>query len=491
MATTNVMYDGKRLIPAPFVSVNKTYQRTADQTPVGAVFRITVTGSIVAYMGSPKVDGSFWTLSDYPPDESVPAESRLKAMLRKQEAIRDLFSNDGYVFEIQSADGSQPMKCNPRVVDITFADGLWYDTLPYTIVLESDTLSVNGQPVDEDDFSDFITDASESWNIETDETPEGIGLPRTYRLTHSVSATGKRYFDETGTLVKDAWEQAQSYVLGRLGYSAVVATSSGINNLPDYYGGYNFSRTSQQDELNGTYAVTESWILASGTALEDFNCEIKNDSSTGITGVTIQGNIIGLEQRDSNMSLVTKKFTNAETKWAAVQSSLLTRAQTYAGVTLNPIALNKVVGKNDINGTITYSYDYDTRPSNLFSGTTYEGITISENRPADLFASIPVIGRAAGPVLQNLGSQQERSVSLNIELIMAPTTFGSGTAAELRTALYGNPRVSQGAVFDTVLAAAQPLNYYGTTNQFVRSQQESWDVKSGRYSYNIEWVFGN
>jgi len=486
MATTMVMYNGKRLIPAPLVSVTKTYQRTPDQTVVGAIFRLTIMGTLVAYMGSPSSTGVFWEMPDYPSDESIAHNSRLKSILRKQEAMRELFSNDGYVFEIQSADGTQPMKCNPRVIDISFAEGQWFDSIQYTITLESDTLSVNGQAIDEDDFDDFISDASESWAFETDETPEGINLPRTYRLTHIVSATGKRYFDETGTLEKPAWQQAQSYVLGRLGYVPLVAISSGV-----YYGGYNHIRSTNQDELAGSFSVNESWLLASGIALEEFNCEIKNEANNGTTSVSIQGSITGLEERDSNLNLVTPKYTNAETQWAVVQSSLLSRAQNYSGLTLNPVPLSKMIGKNDINGNITYAYDYDNRASNLFADMSYEGITITENRPADLFASIAVIGRAAGPVLQNLGSAQERSVTLNIELVQAPTSFASGTTAQIRSALYNNPRVTQGAVFDTVLAAAQPLNYYGTTNQFVRSQSENWDVKSGRYSYNIEWVFGN
>lgn len=485
------MYNGNRLIPAPLVRVSKQYQRAADQSIIGSIFQLTVTGTTVAYMGSPTTDGAFWTAPGFPPDESIPDISRLKAIIRKQEAIRELFSQEGYLFEIQSADGSAPMKCNPRVMDITFNEGLWYDRVEYSITLECDVLYVNGQELGEDGFTDLISDASESWAFEVDETPEGIDLPRTYRLSHTISATGKRFFDEAGTLLKPAWKQAEAYVLARVGYSPLIAQNSGVNNLPDHYGGYNFSRTSQQDVVGGNYSLTESWILASGKALEDFNCEIKNDPSNGATTVTLAGTITGLEERDGNMGLLVKKYTNASDKWTSVQDALLSRAQNYSGLTLNPFPLSKLVGKNDINGVITYSYDYDTRPTNLFSGVTYEGITISENRPADLFASIPVLGRANGPVLQGLSSYQERSVSLNIELIVQPNTFGAGTVSEIRSAFYNNPRVAQPDIFDKIIQAARPSIYYSTNYEYVRTQPESFDVKTGRYSYSIEWVFGN
>ncbi len=491
MATTKVIYNGSRLIPAPLISIVKQVERTEDQTKIGVTYRLTVIGTIVAFMGSPMTNGTFWNQPEYPPDEDIPAASRLKAILRKQEAIMELFSEDGHQFEVQSGDGTQPMKCNPRLVDINIPEGQWFDRCEYTITLECDVLSINGQVLGEEEFDEFISQASESWNFETDETPEGINLPRTYRLTHTVSATGKRFYDETGELVSPAWHQARNYVTARLGYSSEVASNSGVNNLPSYYGGYNMARLSQQDELAGNYSVTESWILTSGNALEEFNVEAKTDSSTGVTSVSVQGTITGLEERDNNMSLLVTKYTNAESKWGNVESSLLTRAQHYTGLLLNPFTLSKLVARNDINGVISYSYEYDTRPTNLFAGANYEGITLNEVLPSDLFSSIPVIGRANGPVLQGLGSINERAVSLNIELILQPNSFGGGTEGEIRSALYSNPRITQSTVFNRIVQASRPSIQYNTLYEYTRNQNESWDVKNGRYSYSVEFIFGN
>src|SRR5690606_21036907 len=127
-------------------------------------------------------------------------DSRFKAIIRKQEAIRQLFAEEGLVLEFQSFDGSQPMKCNPRILGITFQDGQWYDTCDYTVNCECDVLSVNGLLVGEDDFDQYIAAASESWNLETLEEAESDLLPRTYRLTHSVSAKGKRFYKSDGSL---------------------------------------------------------------------------------------------------------------------------------------------------------------------------------------------------------------------------------------------------------------------------------------------------
>lgn len=480
---THMMYDSQRIIPAaPSVSIQKQYQKTSDGTIVGAGFSIIINGVILADHGSPASDGSFWTIGGYPPDETIPDSSRLMAILRKQEAMRKLFSVEGRSFEIQSADGSPPIKCNPRIIGIDFGEGLWYQTCPYTITLECDVIYINGTAIGEDAFPYYIIDASENWSIEVDDTPEGLNLPKTYRMSHSVSATGKRFYDDSGALPKKAWERAKDYVLTRLGFSQTIADNIGVNNLSNY-NGYNYFRSSSQDELAGQFSITENWLLATQPCLEEFSCEIKKDSGTGITSVGITGTLTGLEIRDADVQLVTSKYENASNRWTTVESQLLTRAQLYSGLTLNPIPLTIAVGKNDISGVITYSYEFDTRPTNLFSDVSFESITLSESFPSDLFAIIPVIGRSAGPVLQYLSSVTERTVSLSIELVANV----SGNTLNL----YNNPRVTQNSVFQSILAAAEPSNHYGTSKSFVNRPNETWDYKSGRYTYSIEWVFGN
>jgi hypothetical protein len=308
MTTTEVSYDGNRLIPAPLISISKQFQRSANGEIIGSFFNITVHGKLMAYRGSPKSDKTFWTLADYPPDETIAPDARLASIQRKQEALRQLFNADGKTFQIQGADGSAPVKFNPRVVGpIEFSEGLWYEYSDYTINLEADRV----YPQTEDTFTNLINDAQESWNIETQEEPESIGLPRTYRLTHNVSATGKRFFDGNGNLLQDPWKNAREFVIPKLGFDNTFLVSSGVKDLPSFYGGYNHVRTENIDKQAGGYSVTETWILTSGTALEDFSVETSRSIDTGLVQVGIQGNIIGLEQRTSSLQLVTTKYDNA------------------------------------------------------------------------------------------------------------------------------------------------------------------------------------
>jgi hypothetical protein len=40
----------------------------------------------------------------------------------------------------------------------------------------------------------FLADFNEEWSIETDEQAENAESPRTYRITHTINATGKTHY---------------------------------------------------------------------------------------------------------------------------------------------------------------------------------------------------------------------------------------------------------------------------------------------------------
>ena len=488
---SRVTYDDSRLIPSPLTNINKTYTKTSDGSIIGKIYNITLNGTLIAFKGSPDSSGVWWQAGGYPPDEVIGADSRLSSLQRKQEALRDLFSDEGRNLEIQALDATQPVKCNPRVISIDFPEGLWYTQSRYTITLEADEL----YPRQEDTFTEYINDASESWVVETDEAqPEGLGLPRTYRISHSVSAQGKRFFDELENLEKPAWWQARDYVQSRLGFDTDIALSSGVNNLPAYYGGFNHVRTENIDELGGSYEVSENWLISSGSALEDFNVGVTKGIDSPFTNVTIDGNITGLEQRDSDLQLTTSKYDNAVTKFNVASGLALTRAQTYSDTTLNIFPINQTVGRSPVGGTINYTYEYNNRPI-LIRGAKSSSIAINDNLVGESFASIFVLGRTNGPVLQNLNTRPALTRSLSMELMIEPESFGgiSGVKSEsdFRTAFNNKPRLrtdDMGTDIRNVLTAANPFGD-GLSPVYSGQPQENWDPINGSYSYNILYTY--
>ena len=497
MAESRVLYgpvgDQSRLIPAPLITISKAYQRTGSGEVIGKTYTITVTGTIVAYMGSPLSDGTFYKLGGYPANEDIDAEDRLRAVMRKQQALRELFQLHGGQFEVYSGSGFSTLRCYPRIVSIEFPEDIWYERSNYTITMECDEIYGIG---DSDEFSEYIESATEEWSIDTNEDPQAVGASTTFTLTHNISAVGKTFYDITGAQPREAWQYAEQYVLARLGFDAYMAMSSGVNDLPSYYHGWNHLRSNQVDKKGGGFSVSESWLLASGVAIEDFTITTTSDIEAPHQRVSIQGNVTGFEERQAvggkEMKLTTTKWANAQTKFAWASGVAYTRAKEYSGLTnLNVKPLTLTVGRNPLRGTIDYTIDYDTRPLQLIEGAKSEVLSINDNIGGELFASVFVLGRTAGPVLQDLGTKPANTRDLNIEIVVDPPTIVDRTSATMRE-IINDKKPSQDAQFSTnltnIIEAANP-SYLGATTIFQDQPQETWNPLEGRYTYTTRWTY--
>lgn len=479
MPETHCLYNGSRLIPAPFVNITKNIVRDGSGGKIGTTFNLNIRGTLVAYKGSPTSTGTFHTTSGYPADENIVADSRLKSIERKQDAIRKLFAEDGHSLEFQSADGAAPIKCNPRITSIVFEEAIWYDTCRYAIDCEADILyGASGNGLNEDDLEGFfISSATENWSVETRaDAPQDAAHERTYALTHTVSATGKTFYNESGTLVQEAWENAKDYVESRLGYDS-NAVSSSILNISSL-GRYDHAKSVNHDEDAGTYSVTEVWTMSPNNYLEDFTVTTSTSATSSLNSVTVEGSIRGLETRTDGLVLQASKYVNADAAWQAIAPTLHTRAQAYSSLSLNSSALSTNVGRNPVNGVINYNYQFDNRPTNYTPGAYSEVITISDRWDIDVFAPITVLGRTVGPLLQSIGTHQAVIRDLSVELVMAPATGSLAAVFAAKPSIVG------------IVTAAYP-GTYGITAVVVSDQNESWNPKEGRYSYRAQWTYEN
>ncbi len=463
---SRVNYKNFRLIPAPQVQFSKSYFTSDDGTKIGSAWNIQISGTIVAFKGSPTSAGVFHATSGFPADETVAENARLGSILRKQQAIRDLFSEDGHSLEWQSEDGTAPIKCNPRVTGIEFQQGIWYDRCEYTISLTAQTLYSSGLPVGEDDnLTEQIESASESWSIESSDEPVSTTVNRTYRVGHTVTAKGSRLYDSSGGSTA-GYVQAKAWVVARLGMDASIIAASVVGNLASL-GAYNSLRSENIDEVGGSYSVTESWVLSAEIATETFDISTTTSLADGLTRVTIDGTITGYD------TPTVSKYTNANSKYNTIVSSIYNRAVTYGGISsLNIIPVSTSIGKNPATGLIRYTREYDNRPVNLITGARSESITISDSMPTEFVVPIFVLGRAAGPVLQNLNTSRERRRSLSIEAVMDVPTGGLSAAS---------PRGQCVTIADQV----KPVG----TAVFMDENNDTWDIKNGRYTFSRSWIW--
>jgi len=512
---SSVTYDGKKLIPAPFININKEYIKNGSLDTIGTTYKISVIGTLFAYKGSPDSSGTFWQNTGYPPDESILTNARLNALLRKQEALRSLFSVEGKYFEVQSANGGPPLKFRPRVLAINFDDGIWVDRCTYNISLECDSLSIFGQQSFEDNnivqvqkndvienLYVYLQSASESYDVEFDQDRN------VFLVSHQISAQGKNnYIGDSGLV--PAYDSAKNWVLSRLGITDEMNATHIWNNNFSLSNGYNYNRVLKSSKTEGNYEVNESWIFSNRPYTEQYNVDVTQGD--GPTQVNIQGEIQGLAinvlNTVGNVKLgwqpsgvvIGDRYANALTAFSGLDVYNRALSVSKLGY-INPVPTQFGVTHSPNAGSISYSYSFNTSPPNIIPGARFENITINDSLPSDVFAIIPVLGRAKGPIIQSINTYSERRRTLTIEVALTgiPTT----KAQKLQ---YINFRPD----YSEIVNAAKPT-LIPSTNQtaqngnlvtegiktnpqaqkiYVEQNVETWDVNSFRGTKNITWVY--
>ena len=464
-----VIYDSKKIIPAPFISISNEVDRRANSQKRKDVFTITVRGTIIAHMGSPNSSGTFHTGSGYPAGETIAMDSRQAAIQAKIGALVNLFNTENKWFEVEPWDGSPPIKFLARKKSIVFDEGIWVERCNYTITLEAECIYFGGIEVCAYGSADDLVD--ESWDIEpTDETM------RVYRLSHTVSAQFPDGRNTDGTISTKGSQRAKSAVQAKLGLNGARLEQSGVLNL-DKYQAYNHTRQVNENDSDGSYRVVETWLcFAPGNghdaipAIEDYTVTIREQN--GVLSSSINGQIKGLFSRNNNFDITTAALTNANAKWAGIQGSIFTRAQAATEIPLNPIALSRQKVTDYQQGIISYDYQYDTRPNFGIAGAIGVSVTVQDINPADVFASIPIINRIRGPILQSIGTVTERRRTISVEVITGPVGYG---------ALYPpiKPDVSG------IIAYYAPA---GFAQVFKAEDNENTQLTEGRYSRTVSYV---
>ena len=549
--------------PTPLISISTNILKNGAGEAFGVTYSITLTGSLLpdegtpyaihhvgvpsryAFHGSPSPEPSQVgpynafdnNRSHYglerPPKQKVPTDDSATALLDKQKSLKALFAQDGQRVEITDVRLDQPaVVCYPRLVSIDFSEGIYINRSDYTITLEADTLLTGDDSdaivdqegtfitgrIQENKTEDqllgslsgaFITDFSEDWAIEVDEAQgESTTLPRSYRISHSLNATGKTHYKPNGEKL-DAWIQAKTFVQNRMseninGYPNIMGKiGSGTINLVESYGGYNHVRSENLSETAGSYSVTENWLIAYGTAYENYNLSVSTSNSDPFVNVNIDGNIKGLSQLqpsgyggDGNYQLpnaydnaILKYNTISNTGEFGVGCDAYKRANIAVGVQLNSQPVSVSLGTNEFTGDITYSLAFNNRPTNIISGVVSETISINDTYPGDIFAVIPVIGRTTGPILQYIGgrSEHKRDVSINLTMDYTKIPYGyQRNPLLLKKPSVIEPTATQLA---DLLKEISPQGEPGVRKYFVSPPSENWNPKEGTYNFNITFTY--
>jgi len=360
---------GRKIIPSPLVTISKSYDVNEDGTKVGSTYSIILTGSFVPFKGSPSGSYSslaqaFHTTGGYPPDETYEGNNEdFNHILRKQEALRWLFSEDGGILEWQPAGGQPPIKCYPKVLSINIPEGQWAEKCDYTIELEAPWIYINGTTEIEDSLAtDLISASTETWSFEEIVNHEN----EQYKVTHEVSANGKLGYDGAGSLYenKEAWEHAKDFVdtkiNGAIDSNIMFAALGASDKITGHY-----SSVININQDGGTYGITEEWLLSNSNTYEERQFTVDYNQGQDAYSVTYQGIINGVSS-DSRTGAV----ANMNHAKAAIPSATTARtiAISYVGSLLGERTIPNSPDKetfalNQRDGVVTFTYQWNTSDS--------------------------------------------------------------------------------------------------------------------------------
>jgi len=367
-----VIYDSKAIIPAPLVSINKNYTNTGDGTKVGVVYNLTLTGTLLPFRGSPSgtfvsPEDAFWILSGEPPDETFgDNDTAFSHLIKKEEAIRNLFSTNGKLLEIYAGGSPAIIRCNPRIVSVNFTEGQWVDRKEYTITLEADWIFIAGlsQDVEDDLEVELIRSGQEQWSFEEKLGQSGV----VYDVSHTVSAQGILGYDETGipfsgvgeTSGGESWKHAKRWCDNRVVGAVNPDVMFSVIGVSGLIGG-SYVKNTNLTNYNGDYSITERWILSPSNYFIEKSFSI-NKNTAGTIDVSYQGKITGLSDGESTGGILA--ITNAKNA-VPTNSQAKLETETILGSLLEDFILGstpsqKNVSINNTDATINFSFNWTT-----------------------------------------------------------------------------------------------------------------------------------
>ena len=271
---------------------------------------------------------------------------------------------------------------------------------------------------------------------------------------------------------------------------------------------YNHFRTLNVDKHAGSVSMNETWIASNQKALEDFTVTLEQDNIDINKSITVNGTIQGLiddmtySEAPFGTTNGTPKLQSALEYWTFVKGQLVNRARTIydesldrytSGLkTVNSIPTSRSVGYNTVAGTVTYNYVFSDRAKNCIEDAAlFEDISITENEPPDIFSSLTILGRAGGPLLQDIGTVGQRTRTISVQSIL-PTSTGCGV-----TGGGGGEGTSSGLLWSAPTGYDSLITEYeqylrDTYDQvFITQNQKQWDLKTGKLNWTKSFTVGD
>jgi len=380
MPSVKMLYGGYTFLPAPVFTESVEMVRKANLDQEFARVTREFTGTLL----NPSASGNFRSLFD------------------KKEQLKAALASGQQEFKIIH-DGSTIVSEFPRINGPVFAEGIWVNRIDYTFSMETD------DPIDDD-----VQSFTESWNFDEAEDNSTVAVQ------HDLNAVG---INTGGSGVNNAFVNAKAFVLGKAGF---INAASGAPFFAQVSGvafdAYEELRSEQHDPQQGSFGISERFILSSGNFIHTQTAQFASDNN-GVVTISLNGVVRGLGRKGFNTGYpraVSAFKTRVRPKFPAVASGVYIDFD--GGATLfTANSTSQSITRNQFAGTIDYSVAFSDSPSeNLPSGILDFSISVQEQDAIRLFASFPIMDRNLGPVVQDVGTSNEGSFTVQGNVVGKP-----------------------------------------------------------------------
>lgn len=421
-----MFYGSYQFLPAPLM--NRTVSNAFDATDSLIYQEITysLTGTLVI------PSGNFNTMMD------------------ARQELEDALSIENQQFLIDW--NTVPLMSGyPQVQSVSFEEGVWVDRINYSVELieKLPAPAISG-----------IETYDENWSYSEDDTM------RTITVEHTVSAKG---FNTAGSGVDNSLENAKNYVLSIVGYDNAPAFMPAFTRGSGTLDSYESYRTENANEVESSYEISQTFVLCSGSYKHTLDAGFDSDSEGNIT-VSLDGQVEGLGRGGS------ARWNNALIGWSDIKPRLIKMASgvyrrnggTY-DLTVSPNSYS--IAENQDLGIINYNYNYMDNVDALPSGITEFEMDKDIVEPVTAYVSHVIVNKTDGPVVQDLGTSTEGTVTITGRAVKKPDY----------------PLADLTAYINSRIDAEAPVGY-GTSYR-VSSKNYGIDSTGNIVDFSIEWTF--
>jgi hypothetical protein len=247
------------------------------------------------------------------------------------------------------------------------------------------------------------------------------------------------------------------------------------------------------DQIGGSYSIQQSWKFIKTTTSgvqDDFNITMTSRAS-GPNSISrshgydkvfrVAGAIKGIAPGATGYQKSKNYFENII---AANNFAILKTRITETGSLTNPYVTGSsyiygpygmTISENRRSGTVNYEGEFKEKTIDLTSTSFIDfDVNVSQNTKENFVAEIPVPGRTAGPVIQDI-----KTTNTTKRNISASFVIGTGTKADFDSV--ETYRTQAKTVLGTL--KVYPTGTQGT-HYWLTSFNESVDIFKGTYSFN-------